>query len=408
MGIPDADQSVDMDMRKGNSYRLTMSWLNCDGHNDEQAPWFCWQAQIDGRPSSQTFNNYSNVRLEGNEIVAGAGWIADNADGLLTSHVDECTTRGNGSFGGGNVAGSLSSTLYVLDDPQLVPDLDRDGEIGDADANLLANGRIFRFWTNDDHDAASTDGDIAKDSDDDFPVNGRDWNTGHVNGRRDLIDFTPVWLDMSRTVTNLPPVIRDAITVRLRHPDGAMNAVWSSLDRNSANAFQTSTVGGYAPSLDGEARSAQTAYIRAQGVDLPPSFLELARAGGNQGVFLVEGRSATTAPLWVEVCCDNKVVCSNRLDTSISSVEDMYRWMNSRGLSGEGVVKPTNISEPTNWPDNLTTNRHLVFLHGANVTQSGARGWAAEVFKRMWQSGMTAKFTAVTWRSDIGSDANYQ
>jgi len=58
-------------------------------------------------------------------------------------------------------------------------------------------------------------------------------------------------------------------------------------------------------------------------------------------------------------------------------------------------------------PDNLTSDRHLVFVHGANVTQDGARGWAAEVFKRMWQSGMTAKFTAVTWRSDIGSDANY-
>lgn len=408
MGIPDSDQSVDMDVLKGNSYRLTMHWLNCDGHDDQRSPWYCWRAQIDGMPNSRSFNNYSNVRLEGNEIVVGNGWIADNADGLLTTHVDECTKQLDGSSGGGNVAGGLSATLYVLDDPQLVPDLDRDGEIGDSDANLLANGRIFRFWTNDDHDAASTDGDVAKDSGDDFPVNGQDWNTGHVNGRRDLIDFTAVWLDMSRTVTNLPPAIRNALSVRLRHPGGAMNAVWSSLDRYSANAFQTSAVGGFGPSLNGEARSAETAHIGAYGVDLPQSFLQLARAGGDQGVFLVEGRSATTAPLWVEVCCDNKVVCSNRLDTSISSVEDMYRWMNSRGMSGEGVVKPTNIGEPTNWTDNLTTDRHLVFVHGANVTQSRARGWASEVFKRMWQSGMTAKFTAVTWRSDIGSDANYQ
>ena len=42
------------------------------------------------------------------------------------------------------------------------------------------------------------------------------------------------------------------------------------------------------------------------------------------------------------------------------------------------------------------------------MSQVGALGWASEIFRRMWQSGMTAKFTAVTWRSDIGSDANYQ
>lgn len=400
MGAPAASESEPMRMRKGNAYRISMRWLNSDGHNNPD--WYCWQAQIDGKPTIHTYDWDSSIRNPGAEIIAGDGWIADNSSGLLTAHVHQ--QQGSGS----NVAGGLIATLYVLDDPQLVPDLDRDGEIGASDVNLLANGRIFRFWTNDDHDAASTDGDVANDSGDDFPVNGRDWNTGRVNGRRDLIDFTSVWLDMSSTVTNLPPSIRNALTVRLRHPDGAMNAVWSSLDRHHANAFQTSVVGGFGPSLNGEARSAETVCIGASGVDLPPSFLQLARAGGDQGVFLVEGRSATTAPLWVEVRCDNKVVCTNRLDTSISSVEDMYRWVNSRGLSGEGVVKQTNIGEPTNLPDNLTTNRHLVFVHGANVTQSEARGWASEVFKRMWQSGMTAKFTAVTWRSDIGSDANYQ
>ena len=115
MGAPGARQKVPKKLRKGNSYRLSMRWLNCDGHNDRRAPWYCWQATIDDQPSSQSFSSYSNKRLDGNEIVVGTGWVADNVSGLLTSHVDECTKRTDGSFGGGNVAGSLTATLYVLD-----------------------------------------------------------------------------------------------------------------------------------------------------------------------------------------------------------------------------------------------------------------------------------------------------
>lgn len=99
-------------LRKGNSYRLTMKWLNSDGHTVPYY-WYCWQAKIDGIPSSPSYRSYSSVRLDGNEILAGNGWVAENADGLLTSHVDMHDPDEYG-FGGGNVAGSLTATLHVL------------------------------------------------------------------------------------------------------------------------------------------------------------------------------------------------------------------------------------------------------------------------------------------------------
>ena len=71
-----------------------------------------------------------------------------------------------------------------------------------------------------------------------------------------------------------------------------------------------------------------------------------------------------------------------------------------KGNEWEGGPVPIAVKE--------LPNRHLVFFHGANVTQDGARGWASEVFKRMWQRGLTARFTAVTWLSDKGADWNYQ
>lgn len=94
-----------MILKKGRSYRLTMRWLNSDGHTDPN--WYCWQATVNGLPTGPSYESYKATRLPGNEVVCGLGWMAENADGLLTSHVHMCDGRG------GNVAEGLEATLHV-------------------------------------------------------------------------------------------------------------------------------------------------------------------------------------------------------------------------------------------------------------------------------------------------------
>jgi len=114
MGAPDSANTTTLRVQKGNAYRLRMRWLNCDNHDDDKCcPWYCWEAQIDGLPTARTYNNNSAVRLGGNEIVAGDGWIAENSDGLLTSHVHQSTYDYDGNPCPGNVAKNLEATLYV-------------------------------------------------------------------------------------------------------------------------------------------------------------------------------------------------------------------------------------------------------------------------------------------------------
>lgn len=92
-------------LKKGNSYRLTMQWLNSDGHTDPN--WYCWQARVNGLPTAPSYESYETARLPGNEIVHGLGWMAENAGGLLTSHVHMREGKG------GNVAEGLEATLHV-------------------------------------------------------------------------------------------------------------------------------------------------------------------------------------------------------------------------------------------------------------------------------------------------------
>ena len=406
MGAPYAAATRSFRLRKGSAYRLSMRWLNCDGHDDICAPWYCWRAQVDGIPTTPSYQHFASVRLPGNEILAGDGWIAENADGLLTSHVHESSYYSNGNPGAGNVAQGLSATLYVLGDPVLVFDYDRDGVITDAEAEIARDGtKTFRFWVNDDNDSGDRNS-----SENDIPGSGPNHADDHVNGHGDFIDFTPVWID-TRAVfpPGTPQQIVNALMWKVR--SDVVNAAWTKIPRVQSGLFQRAPLGYYFGYLAAQDLPTAAVAGAAGGADVPPEMLDAMRASADYGVFLVEGCAAGTNLVvegWSQVggSAQKTVECCANL--RISGVEDMYRHLNTRDLSGEVVTWDASASSPANRPDSETSGTNLVFLHGANVSQANSRAWASEVFKRMWQTGMTAQFTAVSWRSDIGTPLNYQ
>ena len=87
---------------------------------------------------------------------------------------------------------------------------------------------------------------------------------------------------------------------------------------------------------------------------------------------------------------------------SISGVEQMYRWINLRHVTGETETRTTDVNQPANNPDSLSDGKQFVFVHGYNVNEQSARGWSAEMFKRLYQSHSHAMFTAVTWYGEEG------
>ena len=395
MGAPDAPNTTTLGMRKGNSYRLSMRWLNCDGHTDRQAPWYCWQAQIDGLPTTKTYDDYSNLRLSGSEIVVGSGWIAENSDGLLTEHIHESTAKLDGSSGGGNVAEGLEATLYVLGDPRLVFDYDRDGKIDDADVAKAKEGKTFRFWINDDNDSGDTN-----ESENDRPESGPNHSNGHVDGRCDILDFTPVWIDTTEVFpSGTPSSISNDVVWKVR--SSCVNAVWSYGDCENAGSFQRQgELYDFGTSLTDVPESASVVNL-SEGPCLPQLLMQAMRADPGKGVFLIEG-CAAGKNLVVEgwSSSSSEPAVSNCANICITPVEDMYRWLCLRNVCGDDAGLGDSLGNPSNWPDGECDGRHFVFVHGYNVNAQSARGWASEMFKRLWQSGSQSKFTAVDWYGD--------
>ena len=50
---------------------------------------------------------------------------------------------------------------------------------------------------------------------------------------------------------------------------------------------------------------------------------------------------------------------------------------------------------------------NVFFVHGFNVSEQGARTWAATMFKGLYQSGARMNFHPVSWKSDAGASWNY-
>ena len=395
--------STNLPLRRCNSYRLSLKWLR-NIYDDDPWPRYGWGAwagsSYDWQAVTATFPDYSAARTPYRRTLSGPGWFVENDEGLLTPYVEQ------GGEGGANVAGGLSAVLHVLDDPRIVFDYDRDGRIDADDAAKAADGRtVFRFWVNDDDDS----GDVNDSAHDAPHAMDPDWDTARVDGRGDLLDFTPAWLDVSGV---LPPLARTSVCDRLswvlRSP--CVGALWTDLARDEAGAFLKGDAGArFGAGLSQGVLSADVQPAGGPGLELDAAFRAAAEGDASRGVVLLEGREAGTGlalECWLDRDVDDPWGCpacvaSCAARIRISSVEDMYWFHSLRGAELDGAFTVPEAPAPRNLADGAK-DLDVFFTHGFRVKEPEAHAWGAEVFKRLWQAGSNARFHMFTWAGDHG------
>ncbi len=342
--------------------------------------------------------------------------LLSDADAAKWTLTEADAINGWGQIAGIGMYNGQSTPFVMTPVPQMAVDMNRDGEIHfdseNPDATKSDSTTVdqpFHFWSNDDDD----DGDIANQSaftgNSDEPgklsgfweLDGRTPDHAHagVDGRCDLIDFFPVCLDIKQLLVVLPTTTV-GIEYKLKQADEALNFVYTDLTHDHAFDYLTKEDAVYGTGMNKLPHLAETTAITAEGVTLSIAFLDKIKNGTGKGVILVEGTKASDKPLVLEVFKDGQSIAQIQVYIKISEVEKMYRWINLRGVAGQSETRPTNTSEPENYPDNRTNGKMFIFVHGYNVNEQQSRGWQAEAFKRMYQAGSRAMFTAVTWHGD--------
>lgn len=92
-----------------------------------------------------------------------------------------------------------------------------------------------------------------------------------------------------------------------------------------------------------------------------------------------------------------------RLPMNMSTVDNMFRFVNIRGAYENEMFTFSGTNAPPNNPDSELADKDVFFVHGFNVDLEGARNWNREMFKRFWVSGMNARYWGVTWTGDSGA-----
>ena len=184
----------------------------------------------------------------------------------------------------------------------------------------------------------------------------------------------------------------------LAQADSAVKFVYTGLMPTNAFDYLTDATATDGYGVDGSEppQSADTIAVTSGGVNLDTNWLAMVQNNGGYGVILMEGCATSAAPLYLEFWRNGQKAGGVPLYISISGVEQMYRQINLR----DGYAGPP--TEPPNYPDSLSDGKNFVFVHGYNVNATQARGWNAEMFKRLYQSRSHAMFTGVDWQGDDG------
>lgn len=283
---------------------------------------------------------------------------------------------------------------------RMIPDYDRSGKIDNNDRNKADAGDKFYFWVNDDDDSGYEDDSGAGKMDIPGAVSGwlefdgrrPDCSDLKVDGERDWVDFFPVFLDLKQV---LDLIGTSNFKYVLKHSDGAVNAY---IPRDLGPSDAAKHLRDYTYAHDH--KDAPLSVITRTGYPLSFAFLNAVKSNG-KGVILLEGKAVSpTGKLVLEIQQSNGAVIGSReLPLSLDGVEKMFLHKNLRGVGGGSGGEHDRTTAP-NYPDSLCNGKEFVFIHGYNVNRVQARGWEAEMFKRMYWARNNARFHAITWHGD--------
>ena len=264
-------------------------------------------------------------------------------------------------------------------------DLTRDGAVSDEDIDALLNGRIFRYWTNED----TVKGDCVGADDDDDP----NVDDDVVNGTYDLVNFFPAALDFRRFVEAWGSQVKYIIKSSWDN-EAPFNVCFANLAWEKAGEIQTTNV---TTTVGMALSSARLIPLDRNGIEIPYDML--VQFSQNSGVMIYEALKPNRT-IYVDIKLGDEVLYTYTAPMSISSVREMYRWLNLRPVVNDHSGETSKMGTPNNYPDEECDGKHFIFVHGYNVNASSARIWADVIFKRLWLAGSKSKFTAVDWRGD--------
>ena len=290
-------------------------------------------------------------------------------------------------------SGAIDKAKFHVYDMMLIPDYDRKNGIDDSDEEKVHNQKTFYWWINNDSDKADS-ANYKADEGTDIP--GGDAGNANckdkvVNKHTDLLDFFPLHLRLD-DVRKL--LLDPKLPYKLRIKTGQVSFAPLPLDAPRAHEF-----------LVRDFKIPETPWYRSSDhydtalatntMIVSETFLRL-NENSSYNVLMCEARG-NGEPLVLQLVkpVEGQPEPVVKLEVVFrAKFYDVLEMMNQATLNGETYsCEETKLKDP----DFATDDVDVFSLHGYKVKAEFAKGWHSEFFKRLYQTGVSPRFTGVTW-----------
>lgn len=285
---------------------------------------------------------------------------------------------------------------------ELAVDGNRDGTIslsGSGGNDQTTEDKPYRFWLNDDQDTdtSGTTGDIV-------PITQRDSTSGNIVSKRDLEDWTRLWISFKGDATLIKNMVQNGDTVALEfEPLSSGTDPTPSIKICEAAESSGSTgyinddgtagqqIGGQYGDVIHSQDGVNFNIVGSSPFKLPSSFWD--DVDDNTPKHLIfegveEGKGKLTL-----VFLDshgNKIGEGGAVYMDIKNVKKMYQHKTLGGQ--EAWPSGTDFSQ-----DPAETKQAIVFVHGWRMSPADTVSFSETMFKRLWWRGFKGRFVAVRW-----------
>lgn len=287
-------------------------------------------------------------------------------------------------------SGAKDCAKYTVVELDLVPDFDRNHVIDANDEKKVVQQKTFYWWINNDDDEGDCSSHIADEGHELAGSYFVDNTNSRVDGRTDLLDFFPIWTNITQADglcnSDEAKKMKAKLTLKL-NSCGLGYVQTGDLTKEEAGNFlwEDSAVADNPKKLLHEAR---VRYDENE--EFQKKYLEIVRKSSDKGILIVEGRE-TGAKMQLELCRGGTPVVSVSLKCDVRDVRKMISHLNLYDSS------PRFTQCEMDDPDFQTGDGTVVYFHGFKVSDGNAEGWNTDAFKRLYQSGSNAKFIGVAW-----------
>jgi len=275
---------------------------------------------------------------------------------------------------------------------ELAVDYNRDGEIrfsGETDADTIAENERYEFWANTDHETSDA-------VQDDGPGS---W-TKTIEGKRDLEDFTRLWLKTFKPSDSPMSPYR-----QYQYPK------YHTYIKTDDSKTHGATI---LPAADGSGSLSylQDETIAQQQVDLDwavsyatssqsVSYLNAWPDDNNVAHFIFCGRDTGDMKLKVDILSHGIKIGKLELPIKMRDIKDYYDEYyvgESNDNPDQATIPATYNIDHTSTVEGFEGNDYILFVHGWNMKAPWYKErWAETAYKRLWWLGYKGRFGLFRW-----------